>query len=170
MGREHALDGVERSRDDHRRAVRHPVRVQVRPGDARELRIHGDVTVEDRLPAPRAAAASNAGASGGSSTGSGLPLDTSRTPAAHIHTNVVPSRRGGGGPHPAAPAPGGLDDPPLAQDAVRGRDGVRVHAELDGQLSQRWQEPAGLQLPRAHRMLDAGRDLGCTPTLDPISS
>ena len=47
---QHALDGVERARGDHDRPVRHSVRVQVRTCEARQLRLHGGLSVEHRLP------------------------------------------------------------------------------------------------------------------------
>ena len=167
VGREHALDGVERAGGDGERArPGTPSASKRRAREARQLRVHGRLPVQDRLPVallarpPRTPRPAGAAARGRGCRSPRPAPRPARPPGCS-------SRAGGRGlrPHPAAPAPGGLDDPPLAQGAVGGRDRVGIHPQLDRQLPHRRQQLTRLQLAGAHRALDARRNLRCAPTL-----
>ena len=53
---------------------------------------------------------------------------------------------------------------------VRGRDGVRIDAQLDRQLPHGRQKLTGFEASRPHGTLDARGNLCCAPPLDPIFS
>ncbi|CAM5460151.1 hypothetical protein SALBM311S_02943 [Streptomyces alboniger] len=170
MDRQHSLDRVERAGEDGEGAVRHTVGVQAGACELRQPRFDGDASVEDRLPVPLRAGRRERLRQGRQQRR--VRVAVGHVPHARrgVHPDVLTPGRGRTGSHPAASAPGGLDDSAFAQDAVGGRDGVRIHPQLRRQLPHGRQKLTRLQLSVPHRTLDARRNIRRTSTFDPIFS
>jgi hypothetical protein len=168
VGGEDPFDGVEGAGDDGEGPVGHAVGGEFGPRDPCQLRLHGVLPVQDGRPVAVGRGRRERPLQGRQQRGVRVAARHVAHVLGHVHPDVVPPGRGRHGPHPAAPSAGRLDDPALAQRAVRGGDRVGVHAEVRGQLPYGRQKLAGPQLARTHRTLDARGNVRCAPSSDPI--
>ncbi|MGX1310791.1 hypothetical protein RKD24_000910 [Streptomyces calvus] len=167
---EHPLHGVQRARGHGEGPGRDAVGVQSGAGQALQRGLDGRVPVEHRLPVALSGRRREGSGQRGQQRRVRVALGQVHHTRRDLHTDEVP--RGGGrfGPHAAAAAARGLDDPAFAQGPVRGRDGVRVHSEPVRQLPHGWQQFTRPQLAFRHRSLHTRGNLRCAPPTDRILS
>ncbi len=163
-----ALDAVQRTGGDDNGPVRHTVGVEIRPCDARQLRLDGGVSVEHRGPVALLTGRRERRRQRGQQRRIGVAVRHVPHTGRHHHPDVLAPRGGRVGAHPAAAPTVGLDDPALTQRAVGGGDGIGIHPEPLRQLPHGRQQLTGFQLPGAHRAFDARGNLCCAPASDRI--
>ncbi|OAR27289.1 hypothetical protein A8W25_03250 [Streptomyces sp. ERV7] len=170
MRGEHPLDRVEGAGEDPDRALRHSVGVQRRAREPRQLRVHRVLPVQRGPFGVLAGGGRQRVAERRQQGGVGVAVGEVAHADGHVDALGVQGGAGRARTDPAAPAPPGLDDAPVPQQPVGGRDRIGIHSELGRQLPHRRQQLPRLQLPRAHRALHIGGDLRCAPPHDPILS
>ncbi|RPK65895.1 hypothetical protein EES44_12835 [Streptomyces sp. ADI96-15] len=167
---EDTLDGVEGAGGRGERARGDAVG---REGGAREpgeLGVQRLLSVEDRPGVGGSGGLGEGGREGGQQPRVGVAGRQVASTGRHLDPDLVARRGDRPGPDAAAAPPGRLDHPALPQQAVGGRDGVRVDPQPVGQLPQRRQGVARRERAGGDAPFHAGGNLCGTPPGDPILS